>query len=177
MNGSVSGPVGAGAPAGADGSARGPGRPIELARAAWGAACLLAPRRVASLAGDAPDRRAVVVARVLGVRHLVQAAFSLRAPGPAVLAAGTWVDTVHALSAVVLAVVDRRRWRSALVDAGVAATWALLTRRDVARAEIILVGGPAGGEPVWTERLARTVLPLLPGAPAAPLPDGAAGRR
>ena len=168
-----SGPAGAASgPAGGPASA-GTGRPLEVVRAAWGAACVLVPRRVAGLAGDAPDRRAVVVTRVLGARHLVQAAFTLRAPGPAVLAAGAWVDTVHAATAVVLAVVDRRRARSALVDAAVATAWAVLSRRDVARTEIVL----AGGEPVWTERLARAVLPLLPLAPAAPLPDGRPGRR
>ena len=149
---------------------------MEVVRAAWGAACLLAPRRVAALAGDAPDHRALVVTRVLGGRHLVQAAFTLRAPGPAVLAAGAWVDTVHAATAVVLAVVDRRRARSALVDAAVATGWMLLGRRDLARTEVVLAGAPAGG-PVWTERLARAVLPWLPGAPAAALPDGPAGRR
>lgn len=169
MSGSAHG--GAGRPAGR----RAPraGRPLEVVRAAWGAACLLSPRRVAALAGDDPDRRAVVVTRVLGARHLVQAAFTLRAAGPAVLAAGTWVDVVHAATAVVLAVVDRRRARSALADAAVAATWAVLGRRDVGRAQAVLVGG----EPVWTERLARAVLPWLPGAPAVPRPDGGTGRR
>ncbi|MDT5147120.1 MAG: hypothetical protein QOC58_1765 [Mycobacterium sp.] len=55
------------------------------------------------------DRKSLVVTRILGARHLVQAAFSGINPNPEVLAAGIWVDTVHSMTAFGLAAVDRRR--------------------------------------------------------------------
>lgn len=77
----------------ADGRSAGSVRPFELVRGAWGLACLaclVAPRQVAGVAGrQLVDHRAVVVMRILGVRHVVQAAFSCWAPGPAPLPNGT----------------------------------------------------------------------------------------
>ncbi len=135
-------------------------RPLELARGTWGLALLLAPRRVLAAVGErAPDRRTVVVTRVLGGRHLVQAAVTGLAPSRAVLADGAWVDAVHALTAVGLAASDRPRARLALLDAGVAGTWALVTRGAARRTP------PDGPATAWSDRLARAVHPLLPGAP------------
>jgi hypothetical protein len=64
------------------------------------------------------------VARVLGVRHLVQAgltAAALRAePGsPLPLALGAAVDVLHASTMVGLALVDRGARRVALADTGI----------------------------------------------------------
>lgn len=74
----------------ADGRSAGSGRPFELVRGVWGLVCLVAPRQVAGVAGrQLADHRAVVVMRILGVRHVVQAAFSCWAPGPAPLPDGT----------------------------------------------------------------------------------------
>ncbi len=149
-------------------------RPLELVRGAWGLACLVAPHHVDRATGSRPaDHRAVVVTRVLGARHLAQAALSGIAPGPATLAVGVWVDVVHSATAVVLAVLRPRRAPRALLDAGIAAGWALAGARDVEAPGVVA----NGIEPVATERLARAVLPWFPLAPAAPLPDGAAGRR
>ncbi len=141
-------------------------RPLEIARGTWGLVCLAAPATIITPVGGAPaDHRAVVVTRVLGARHLVQAGFTAVAPGPAVLAAGTWVDVVHSLTAVAFAVVDRRRARLALIDAAVAATWSLAARHDVASARARRTDGGRLG---WPERLARAVLPPLPCAPRPP---------
>lgn len=138
-------------------------RPLELARGAWGLACVVAPAAMVQTVGGAPaDHRAVVVTRVLGARHLVQAGFTAVAPGPAVLAAGTWVDVVHALTAVGFAAVDPRRARLSLIDALVATAWSQAARRDAATAR---PRRTSGGQLVWSERLARTVLPVLPFAP------------
>ena len=138
-------------------------RPLEIARGTWGLACLAAPAWIVRTVGGAPaDHRAVVVTRILGARHLVQAGFTAVAPGPAVLAAGTWVDSVHALTAVAFAVVDPRRARLSLIDAAIATAWSLAARREVAGARAVR---GADGRLVWTERLARGVLPLLPLAP------------
>lgn len=140
------------------------GRPLEVARAAWGLTAVVAPALlVRGVGGVPPDRRAVVVTRVLGVRHLVQAVVSFLSPGPAVLAVGAWVDGAHSLSALGLALVDRPRARVALTDAAIAAAWGLASRRAARRAGAVAVAGRV--PPSWTERAARRVLPLLPGAP------------
>lgn len=136
-------------------------RPLELARGTWGLALLAAPRRVLAAVGErVPDRRTVVVTRVLGGRHLVQAAVTGLAPSRAVLADGAWVDGVHALTSLALAVGDRPRARLALLDAGIAGGWSLLTRGAARRS-----APPDGPATSWIDRLARAVHPLLPGAP------------
>ncbi len=48
--------------------------------------------------GQPPSRRARQVARVLGVRHLAQAAITALNPGPEVVALGVVVDLLHAAS-------------------------------------------------------------------------------
>jgi hypothetical protein len=99
---------------GADGARR----LLPAARASYGVALVLAPGPVIYLAtGSFPGRRARRVARVLGVRHLIQAAISSLAPLPGVLAAGAAVDAVHAASMLVLATADRGSRRAALTDA------------------------------------------------------------
>ncbi len=134
-------------------------RPIELSRAAWGVALLSRPRWVLTRVHRVRiDRPSLVIARILGARHLAQAALSGAAPTPAVLAMGVWVDGVHALTAVGLAVADRSRARAGLVDAGIALTWATFGRLDLDRPSR---QGPADGG--VRDRLARAVLGVLPG--------------
>lgn len=141
-----------------------PGRVLGVARAVWGLTGVSAPALLVRRVGGVPaDHRAVVVTRVLGARHLVQAVASGLAPGPAVLAVGAWVDGAHSLTALALALVDRSRARAALTDAAVAAAWALASRRDARRAGPVAAAGRVPAS--WTERTARRVLPLLPGAP------------
>jgi hypothetical protein len=108
---------------------------LTLARAGYGVALVCAPQVLIKLTGDPvtgqpagasrvrPSRRACAVARVLGVRHLVQAgltAATLRAgPGsPVPLGLGAGVDVLHASTMVGLALVDRGARRVALADAG-----------------------------------------------------------
>ncbi|MGQ7297096.1 hypothetical protein [Quadrisphaera sp. KR29] len=137
------------------------GSVLQGARAAWGAALLAAPGTVLGLLGQRrPGPRSLGVVRLLGARHLVQAAFCGRAPGRAALADGAWLDAVHALSALGLAAADRRRARLALLDAAIASTWGLATARAARRVPL-----DTGHEPSRRERLARTLHPLLPGAP------------
>lgn len=106
------------------------GRPLELARAGYGAVLLLAPGRVLSrLAGTALDRTTVRVARVLGVRHLVQAAALLR--HPRWRPAGAAVDAAHAASMVALARWARRPLHRRLA-AGNARSAGMLAAAEVA---------------------------------------------
>ena len=139
-----------------------PRRWIELARAGWGAALILTPGQVLGQIHDVRvDRKSVAVARVLGARHLTQAALSGVAPSPEVLAMGVWVDCVHAATALALAATDRSRTRAGLTDVGVAAVWAALGYRDL---------GPSANAPSRhdrrRDRLARRVLHAAPGGSA-----------
>jgi hypothetical protein len=110
---------------------------ITLVRAGYGVALLVAPQVLIKLTGDPgtgqpagasrarPGRRACGVARVLGVRHLVQAgltAVALRAEEPdssLPLGLGAVVDVLHATTMVGLAAVDQGARRVALADTGV----------------------------------------------------------
>jgi hypothetical protein len=90
---------------------------LQLARASYGAALLLAPEPVIRLAtGRRPSPRTCQVARLLGVRHLAQAALTAAVPGPATFILGASVDTVHAASMLVLASVSPPARRPALTD-------------------------------------------------------------
>ncbi|OBH60220.1 hypothetical protein A5685_02970 [Mycobacterium colombiense] len=133
-------------------------RAIELIRAGWGVVLLAAPNEVLDhIHGVQVDRKALVVTRILGARHLTQALLSGVNPGPEVLAAGVWVDTVHSATALGLAVVDRRRARGGVTDAVVAASWAALGWRHLRK-------GEARTDDIrGRDRLARTVVGALPG--------------
>jgi hypothetical protein len=104
------------------------------------------------------DRKSVVIARILGARHLTQAVLSGVRPSPEVLAMGVWVDAVHAISALALAVLDRSRARAGMTDTAVASLWAGAGYRDL---------GSAGSRPPTPQRrrdrLARIVLAIVPG--------------
>jgi hypothetical protein len=125
---------------------------IELARAAWGAALLLAPRQVRV------DDRSLLVARILGARHLSQAVLSGVDPSPEVLAMGVWVDCAHATTALALAAVDRSRARGGLTDAGVAAVWAAAGYHDLNTGAV-----PSPRHDRRRDAMARWVLGMVPG--------------
>jgi hypothetical protein len=91
---------------------------LPAARAGYGGALVIAPGAVIHLiTGRFPGRRARQVTRLLGARHLIQAAVSAFAPMPEVLAAGAAVDALHAGSMIMLAIADRCARRVALTDA------------------------------------------------------------
>ena len=134
-------------------------RPTEILRAGWGLALLAVPGPVLRhVHGVRVDRRSLIVARVLGARHLTQAVLSGVDPSPEVLAMGVWVDAAHGASAVGLAAVDHTRVRAGLLDAGLALTWALAGYRALRH--------PDAQTPHHDRRrdaLARTVLRYVPG--------------
>lgn len=136
-----------------------PRRWIEVARASWGAALLLAPRQVLEQVHHLQvDNKSVLVARILGARHLGQAALSGIGPSPEVLAMGVWVDCAHAATALGLAATDRARARGGLTDAGVAALWAAAGYRDLHQGAL----SPPNHDR-RRDTLARWVLKLAPG--------------
>jgi hypothetical protein len=93
-------------------------RLLQLARASYGVALIMAPGLVTYLAtGRFPTRRARRVAQLLGARHLAQAAVTAFVPVPDVFALGAEADTAHAASMVVLAAADPASRHAALTDA------------------------------------------------------------
>jgi hypothetical protein len=104
-------------------------RALQAVRAGYGIVLVLTPGLALRLAngrlapGQRPGRRARRVVRVLGIRHLVQAALTAAAPTPAVFAVGRQVDAVHAASMLVAGLWPAER-RAALADALVEAALA-----------------------------------------------------
>lgn len=93
------------------------GRAVQVFRVGYGMVLALAPAPAIRLAtGHAPGRRPCQVARILGARHLIQAALTAVAPRPG-FAVGSQVDAVHATSMVMLGAVSRAERRAALTDA------------------------------------------------------------
>jgi hypothetical protein len=91
---------------------------VPLARAGYGAALLCAPGpMIGVITGQPPSRRACQVARVLGVRHLAQAAVTALNPGSEVVALGVVVDLLHAASMFAFAAVVPGLRRAELADA------------------------------------------------------------
>ncbi|WP_328291281.1 hypothetical protein OG218_03730 [Kineococcus sp. NBC_00420] len=77
------------------------------------------------------DGAALVVARILGARHLLQAAGGALVPGRTERRLAAAVDGVHAIACLALAVRAPRYARGALVDAILATTWCVLSLRTV----------------------------------------------
>ncbi len=134
-------------------------RYIELIRAGWGVALVVAPRAALSRVPGARIRpKAVVVARILGVRHLIQACLSGFRPTPEILAAGVWVDFVHSVTALGLAITDHRYIRAAMADTVVAAVWSAAGLCDLHIGNV-----PSASHARLRDRLARSVFGVLPG--------------
>jgi hypothetical protein len=96
---------------------------LGVVRACYGAALLLAPGPLIRICTGCPaDSRVRLTARVLGGRHLIQAALTAGA-GPSArtgaggLAASAAVDLMHAASMAGLAAASRPLRRIALTDA------------------------------------------------------------
>jgi len=110
----------------------GASRAAEVGRIAYGAALLVFPGAlVRMVSGGKADRPSRIGARILGARHLVQAAVVGRGGGRPLLAAGAATDALHALSMVALATFDSGHRRIAATDAVVAALFAAGGLREV----------------------------------------------
>jgi NAD(P)-dependent dehydrogenase (short-subunit alcohol dehydrogenase family) len=91
-----------------------------------GSALLLAPGRLLRRVGDPADRRARLLARVLGARHLGQAAALGAAGGGVAARLGAAVDGLHGTSMVALALAARRHRGAAMAAAAAAGALAAL---------------------------------------------------
>lgn len=101
----------------------------ETVRAGYGVALLLAPGTMLRLCTRHPASPAARrVTRLLGARHLLQAALTAgtsgTGPGATRLGIGAAVDLAHAMSMAGLAIADRRVRAAAAADALVATTFA-----------------------------------------------------
>jgi hypothetical protein len=100
--------------------------PVTAIRAAWGSALLLDPGAVLrSLRHGRIDGRALVFARVLGGRHLAQAAIEARHRGRGSILAGAAFDATHAATMLTLARFAPDRRGLALTNAAIASMFAL----------------------------------------------------
>jgi hypothetical protein len=99
---------------------------LSAARLLLGTLYLFAPERSSEALGACcQSRGARAAVRLLGARHLLQAAVSGRRPARGTLGAGAAVDAAHALSMLAIAFVSPRSRRPALSSAAVAGTLAL----------------------------------------------------
>ncbi len=101
---------------------------LQVLRAAYGAVLVTDPRLALRL-GRAPEANGAqrTVVRILGARHLLQAAVCARWPTSTVRRVSGCTDALHAATEVLLAVFDRRRRRAATLDAVIAAGFAAAT--------------------------------------------------
>ena len=98
------------------------GAVLTALRAAWGVALLAVPARILSVVERADHTRAqLVVARILGVRNVLQAAVTVAIGGRTIRREGAAVDGIHALTSLGMAAASHRWRRLALTDAAIAA--------------------------------------------------------
>ncbi len=99
---------------------------LQVVRASYGGALLIVPGPLIRAATGRPaGPRARAVARVLGARHLLQAALTTAAASSSPsLGIGAAVDLAHAASMAALAVADRQVRRLTLSDALIESTFA-----------------------------------------------------
>lgn len=96
----------------------------------YGTALLLAPGLLLRRVGDPDDRVARLAARVLGARHLGQAAL-LAATGRRATRLGAAVDGLHAASMVLLGLAVPLHRRAAMASGAVAGVLAALELTEV----------------------------------------------
>lgn len=106
---------------------------VSALRALWGALLVLEPARVLQTVPDQRvERGAVLFTRILGARHLAQAAVSISRRGSSRrwVAAGVAVDATHALTMLALALLAADRRRPALTNVATATAFALAGVRE-----------------------------------------------
>jgi hypothetical protein len=110
---------------------------VPLVRAAWGLFLVTQPSTGVRVVVGRPATGTVrQVARVLGIRQMLQAAVTGVHDDRTMRRIGASADALHALSMVALAVASRRWRRTGVVETAIAALFALATvrpRRRVVR--------------------------------------------
>jgi hypothetical protein len=98
-----------------------------------GAVLLVAPRRLLRGLGVPPDGATLATARVLGARHLAQAAALRRRRDRAAVGLGATTDVLHGASMLALARLSRPHRRAALASAATAGALAAIELGSVRR--------------------------------------------
>lgn len=91
-------------------------RSVAVGRAAWGSALLVATNATLRLARVTPRPQLVAAARVLGARHLGEAACALVAPTPGVMRWSRRIDLLHAATMAPLALASTRLRTAATIS-------------------------------------------------------------
>ena len=133
-----------------------PGRmAFSLVRGGYGAVLLCAPGTAVRLSGAGlASSRTLAVTRVLGARHLIQAAVTAAAPNAAVLTVGAQVDCAHAASMLAVAAASRPLRRAGLTDGLIATVLAVAG---------LAVAGTGTARPPRRHAGTGTARPPLPG--------------
>ncbi len=101
------------------------GRVTAAVRAGWAGALLLVPQKIVGIGGHSPvPLPAVAIARVLGLRQLLQSAVTVVAPTGSVAGLSAAVDALHAGTDLGFAAVSPRWRRITVVDAAIATAFA-----------------------------------------------------
>ncbi len=99
-------------------------RTTATIRALYGVLLLIAPNRmIRTVTGEPGGRAAVIVCRLLGARHLLQALTVERACTRGWLLVGVVLDSTHALTMVIVAALSPNHRRVATLNAAVAVCW------------------------------------------------------
>lgn len=107
------------------------GYAVAAARAGWGTLLVLWPDPIIRATSRQPPTTAsLVVARILGVRQLIQAATILRWHSRTAQNLGMATDLLHASTGVGLALLSTRWRRGALVDATLATAFAAMSAQS-----------------------------------------------
>lgn len=95
---------------------------VSLARVSWGLTLLARPRAVSGLGENHPAGEPMAVAaRLLGVRHVLQAFAERRWPARGLRRVGAGIDGIHAVVMGGVALLPTAGRRDALITAAVAA--------------------------------------------------------
>jgi hypothetical protein len=131
-------------------------RAFSLTRACYGAVLLCAPGAVIGwCSGQPASTRARTMARVLGSRHVIQAAVTAGPPNALVLRVGAQVDVAHAASMFALGAVIRPVRRAPLADGLVAFVFSVIGAASAASrrhgAVCVALPGAVQGESSTTQ--------------------------
>lgn len=107
----------------------------QLACAVYGLTLLVAPAPIlgALSTRHAPDRRALLAARALGARHLIQAVTLMRRRGRGWMLAGACIDAAHAATMLALAIARPNRRTLATISATLALLSAAVETHESSR--------------------------------------------
>jgi hypothetical protein len=131
---------------------------LQWTRTGLGVTYLMFPALAARAAADPGHRAAAtVVARILGARHLIQAAATAGQPDGAVLALGAEADAAHAASMLAVGLISPSWRRAALRDCLLAAT--LAAAGAAAARHAPAQAAPSSPRNRLADRLARRLAP------------------